>query len=119
MKISVEASGESYYEREPNEEDSWDIGSQALTDIGAYAYVDEQFGEEVEPAADGSVCVLVEHYSDGCTFGDSEYVDAKGAFTDEDAAAAHAQTLDTNHGYFGSHIGWLYFTVLPRSKRWA
>ncbi len=112
MKLYASVSSDSYYTREIDTTDSWDIGDQVLSNIAVEVYQapDKEYGVEVTPAADGTVCVLVEHYRDGCTFGSSEYTDLKSIFTDEVDAQAFANKQKIDHGYFGRHIKWLYFT---------
>jgi len=109
MKLHASLSYDEYYSREVNPDDEWDIGERGLTDISvSLTHTTKDFGYELPDAK--TACVLVEHYSDGCTFGSAEYVEVKGIFPDQAAAEAHAKTLNIDHGYFGSHIQFLYFT---------
>ncbi len=111
MKLYADVSVDEYYSREPDEDDSWDIGDRAIVSMDVHLERNDKAGEEVTLAPDGTVCVLVEHYSDGCTFGTAEYAEVKGIFTTEDDARAWAVDQDTDHGYFGSHIEWVYRTM--------
>lgn len=109
MKLHADISAEEYELRPIDPTDHWDIGDQGLTNISvSVSLCNTSYGFDVEPVGD-TVCVLVEHYSDGCTFGSGEYTDLKGIFPTQEEAEAFAATLSKNHGYFGSHIDWLYF----------
>lgn len=111
MKIAANVLADDYYIRDPDPDDTWDIGERGLSDIRVeIAQTEADYGYDVTPKADGTVCVLVEHYGDGCTFGNSEYAEVKGVFTDLADAELYANSLNTNHGYFGWHIDFLYFT---------
>jgi hypothetical protein len=110
MKISVTVHSDEAWEREPDPDDRWDSGSSVLGNIHVSIWpTDADYGWDVTPAADGTVCVLVEHFSDGDTFGNYESTDVKGVFTDQADAELFANSCPKDHGYFGSHIGFLYF----------
>lgn len=114
--VIVEVSATDYTRRERDPDDRWDNGEHGLTNIGVTVDVarnerEREWAWEVRPAADGSVCVLVEHYGDGDTFGSYERVETKGVYTDESSAREAAKGLHIDHGYFGRHIDFLYFTV--------
>lgn len=109
MKVHASVTTEEYTIREIDPDDSWDAGDYGLHIRGASVQrTDEDYGW-VLPDETRRCVVLVEHYSDGCTFGSGEIAEVKGVFmTEADAEKyAHAQCID--HGYFGSHIDWLYF----------
>lgn len=111
MKITVEIVSNPYTIREVDSTDSWDIGEDGLHIHGvAVGKTDKDYDWDVPDDATNLV-VLVEHYSDGCTFGSSEYADVKGVFTHQADAEKFAAAQKIDHGYFGSHIGWRYFEV--------
>jgi hypothetical protein len=112
MKIDVDILTTPYTIREVDLDDSWDAGEDGLHVHGVTAQLtDKEYGWEVkELGPDRTVCVIVEHYSDGCTFGSSEYVETKGVWATEDLARAGCPAIP-DHGYFGNHIAFLYFTV--------
>lgn len=114
VRVYAKVLAEEYYEQEPDPNDQWDSGTRALRDISIeVGLTTERYGYDITPAADGTVCVLVEHYSDGCTFGSYENAEVKGVFTDEVDARLFANSVNKDHGYFGSHIDFLYFTEKP------
>lgn len=116
VHVIVDVTYDTYTKREIDPTDSWDAGETGLTNINvdvrlAQNESERKYADEVRPAEDGTICVLVEHYGDGCTFGSSEYAEVKGVFTDEADAVLYAKTLNTDHGYFGWHEDFKYFTV--------
>jgi hypothetical protein len=113
MKVDISVKTEGYTIREVDPNDDWDIGEDGLYITGVTVtrterdYADSIDGESGDPAV-----VLVEHYSDGCTFGSSEYAEVKGIFKTYADAESFAHRLNTDHGYFGCHIGFCYFDVV-------
>lgn len=111
MKYSASVDSSSYYAREPNPDDQWDSGESALNIHGVTVTRDDKYGDELSGSPGDTAVVLVEHYSDGDTFGSSEYAQVRGIFSNQEEAEAFAATQKTDHGYFGSFIAWLYFDV--------
>lgn len=116
MLIDITVQEEEYTIRPPDEDDQWSSGDYGLNIYGVtVGRTDRKYGWEVKGRPGDPAVILVEHYRDGGTFGSNEYAEVKGAFVDRTAAEAHAKTLKVDHGYFGHHIGFLYFDViLPR-----
>jgi hypothetical protein len=113
MKVDIELQTKSYVIRDINPDDNWDAGDYGLEVTGVLLRrTDREYADEIDGQRGDSAVVLIEHYSDGSTFGSNEYANVKGIFKTEDEARAHAATIDTDHGYFGGHIAFLYFNVV-------
>jgi len=114
MKLDIQVQASSYSIREADPDDQWDIGEDGL-EIHGVSLVrlpdDHKWGEEIDGQPGDPAVVLVEHYSDGCTFGSSEYAEVKGIFRSGLAAQEAAAKIPTDHGYFGAHISFKYFDV--------
>lgn len=105
IKVNIEST--EYTIREIDPDDSWDAGETGLRYLGCTAAISQSSGDEeidFECAPGDTVYVLIEHYTDGCTFGSSEYLECKGVFQTEAEALERSRSIDTGHGYFGSHI---------------
>jgi hypothetical protein len=113
MRVDIEVRTEEYTIREVREDNDWDIGETGLNVLGVtLTPTSREYADEVDGAPGDSAVVLVEHYSDGCTFGSSEYVNVKGIFKSMPDAEAFTRLINTDHGYFGNHIDFLYFPVV-------
>lgn len=110
MRVDITLHTDEYVIREIDHDDSWDIGETGLEVQGvSLAPSDKEYDYEVPGRPGDLVVVLVEHYSDGCTFGSSEYAQVRGVFPTHEDAERFAGTVNTDHGYFGSFIAWHYF----------
>lgn len=110
VKLDIEIISSEYVIRDIDPDDSWDAGETGLEVHGVkVTRTDQDYGWKIDAEPGDSIVVLVEHYSDGCTFGSSQYAEVKGVFKTMQEAKDHASELDVDHGYFGWHIGFLYF----------
>ena len=112
MKVDIVVDAHEYVIREIDPTDSWDAGEYGLSIHGVkLRQSTNPYDWSIEAVPGDAAVVVVEHYSDGSTFGSNEYADVKGIFKTHEEAEQFAGTLNTHHGYFGSHIGFLYFDV--------
>jgi hypothetical protein len=110
MHVQADIETDEYWIEEPRDDDPWDSGTRGLNLIATSAWETDPShgGYCVEDVAPGDeVVVLVEHYSDGDTFGSGEYMEINGVFRTESDALEFAGTRRVDHGYFGAHIDWL------------
>lgn len=119
MWMHVDLDTEEYWIKEPDENDEWDSGERGLTLTSALVWAaKEGEGYELSGVSPGDeVVVLVEHYSDGDTFGSAEYMEPIGVFKDETGALEFSEGYATDHGYFGAHIGFLTPSAVVQNKR--
>lgn len=109
----VDVKTDEYTIQERDENDEWDAGRYGLTVHGVTVLKsDKDYDIEFKGESGSRAVVLVEHYEDGCTFGSSHYTDVKDIFETEADARNFASNIDTDHGYFGHHIDFLYFDVV-------
>lgn len=112
MKVTIDINSDTFWHTEPDPDDQWDSGSAGLEIHGVRVRRTEaDYGWEID-SPDFRAVVLVEHYSDGNTFGSYEEAEVKGIFPTAALAREHADAIRTDHGYFGSHIAFLYFDVI-------
>lgn len=109
MFVTIDVSTEEYYISEPIPDDRWDSGTRGLR-IGdaTVCMSNNKFNYELGGSIGDTCVVVVEKYSDGDTFGSSEYMDIKGVFDTEEIASAFIKSLKPpDHGYFGCHMDYL------------
>lgn len=126
MKLIAELETTEYTKREIDPEDSWDAGCYGITlqSVSVYEARSEDLHNNYDEAFDelpvsigDEVTVLVEHYGDGCTFGNSEYMEVRGIFRTYEDAKVFSKTLKPDHGYFGWFEGWIMETATVKGKR--
>lgn len=118
-KIDIILDIEEEFIREPGtsfKEDRGDI-SLILHGISAYVTTQKYFDFEIDAKIGDPIIVLIEHYSDGDTFGTSENMDVKGVFKTLDEAEKARKAINISHGYFGSHIDFLFETTIIRDRK--
>ncbi len=110
IRIEVDITTHTTHTGDPD--DRWDRDSTGLTINGVTAYESPHSHDwPIELAPGGLVHVLVEHYSDGDTFGSDEYTDVKAVSTDHQSLVELSKKLIPDHGYFGDHIEFHIFSV--------
>lgn len=122
MKLVAELQTSEYTKREIDPEDSWDAGCYGITFDSVFVYEAGQSAEwrdldDLPVSVGDEVTVLVEHYGDGCTFGNQEYMEVRGIFRTYEEAKAFSETLKPDHGYFGWFENWILETTTVRGKR--
>ena len=138
-KIVVSAETETWTERDPDPDDSWDAGDTAGRVTDVYAWVardweqdDYSWGSawrgDLPVQAGQYVYAVVADYSSGSTFGrDGGYAQVVDVFADVETADALRQLADGYHNdyrfefqgkeYFANWCG--YFESLQDMKVWA
>ncbi len=112
MKVGVTVDYTNYWVREPSDDDQWDSGEEAITIHGISAR-EASWGDELDVNKGDVVHAVVEHYSDGNTFGNQEYAEVKAVYkTDWEAQAWIDGVEKPDHGYFGSHIDFKIFSAV-------
>lgn len=108
MCLDATVNASAFYTREIDSNDEWDSGEQALDIHGVFVRpikIRKTYYTSLDVLPGDEVFVLYEHYSDGGTFGSSEYTDVKGIYKTHSEASAVEEALGKpDHGYFGDHI---------------
>lgn len=115
MLVKVELNTEEICYHEPNPDDQWDSGSYGLMIHGvSVRKSDREYDSEFLGSVGDACVVLVEHYRDGDTFGDSEYAEIKGVFATMAEAEIVAKGINVDHGYFGHFIDFKYLEAIVK-----
>lgn len=121
MWVDVQVKTESIDDDDGTNRSSYDYTSSTCVfeSVSVAENLRGEFDFEVDAKPGDTVFVLIEHYSDGDTFGNHENMQARGVFKTFEAAELASESANRNGaGYFQSFLGWLVQeTTVVAAKR--